>query len=154
MPDNLESNHHLKIMNSIAFLTLAGNYKKHSAIFFKKGLICGYGHKEEFLRGNIPGGDVSRGEVICDYMRPLPPRGTGYHRIAFLLYKQEGLVDYTKYHKHLPCRVVRCLLMDKSTQITNVMKLVKYLLTTLKKSLPLVLLLVRSIVTSGILKKL
>ncbi|XP_029824231.3 39S ribosomal protein L38, mitochondrial [Ixodes scapularis] len=47
--------------------------------------------------GNIKGGNVANGEVVCDYMQPFLPRGTGYHRYVFVLYKQEGLIDYSKF---------------------------------------------------------
>ncbi|XP_076064912.1 mitochondrial ribosomal protein L38 [Oratosquilla oratoria] len=53
--------------------------------------------------GNIPGNKVSEGEVVCDYLRPLPPRGTGYHRFVFILYKQEKHVDFSSLKRDLPC---------------------------------------------------
>ncbi|KAJ1524752.1 hypothetical protein ONE63_009631 [Megalurothrips usitatus] len=53
--------------------------------------------------GNIPGNDVSKGEVIFDYLPPFPPAGTGYQRLVFILYKQEGKVDYSSLKKPLPC---------------------------------------------------
>jgi len=37
---------------------------------------------------NIPGKDVSKGEVITPYMGPHPPKESGPHRYLFLLYKQ------------------------------------------------------------------
>ncbi|XP_064122750.1 large ribosomal subunit protein mL38-like isoform X1 [Macrobrachium nipponense] len=57
--------------------------------------------------GNIPGGDVSKGDVICDYLQPFPPRGVGYQRMVFLLYKQESTIDFSKYQKHNPCLELR-----------------------------------------------
>nr|XP_053646666.1 uncharacterized protein LOC128698475 isoform X3 [Cherax quadricarinatus] len=53
--------------------------------------------------GNIKGGDITTGEVICDYLQPFPPRGTGYHRLVFVLYKQDGYMDYSTYKKQQPC---------------------------------------------------
>lgn len=41
-----------------------------------------------WLVGNIPGSDVSKGEVLSDYIGSGPPEGTGLHRYVFLLYKQ------------------------------------------------------------------
>ncbi|RXG54247.1 39S ribosomal protein L38, mitochondrial [Armadillidium vulgare] len=38
--------------------------------------------------GNIPGNDVKKGEEIVDYVQPIPPKGTGFHRYCFVLYKQ------------------------------------------------------------------
>ncbi|XP_045618376.1 large ribosomal subunit protein mL38 isoform X1 [Procambarus clarkii] len=53
--------------------------------------------------GNIPGGDIASGEVICDYLQPFPPRGIGYQRLVFVLYKQDGRIDYSNYKKEEPC---------------------------------------------------
>lgn len=52
--------------------------------------------------GNIRGNQVASGEVVCDYLQPFVPRGAGYHRFVFVLYKQEGLVDYSSWK--LPSR--------------------------------------------------
>ncbi|XP_017765216.1 PREDICTED: protein D2-like isoform X1 [Eufriesea mexicana] len=41
-----------------------------------------------WLVGNIPGSNVSKGEVLSDYIGSGPPEGTGLHRYVFLLYKQ------------------------------------------------------------------
>lgn len=57
--------------------------------------------------GNIPGGDVSKGEVIVDYLQPIPPRGTGFHRYIFILYKQEGKMDYSSLKKEAPCLTLK-----------------------------------------------
>ncbi|XP_031348551.1 39S ribosomal protein L38, mitochondrial-like [Photinus pyralis] len=38
-----------------------------------------------------------------DYLQPFPPRGTGLHRYIFILYKQEGHVDYSSLKKSSPC---------------------------------------------------
>jgi len=37
---------------------------------------------------NIPGNNVSKGDVISAYAGPTPPQGTGLHRYVFMLYKQ------------------------------------------------------------------
>ncbi|KRZ67284.1 39S ribosomal protein L38, mitochondrial [Trichinella papuae] len=37
---------------------------------------------------NIEAGQLETGEVISPYLQPLPFRGTGLHRVAFLLFKQ------------------------------------------------------------------
>lgn len=47
--------------------------------------------------GNIRGNQVASGEVVCDYLQPFMPRGAGYHRFVFVLYKQDGLVDYSSW---------------------------------------------------------
>lgn len=47
--------------------------------------------------GNIPNGDVSKGETIVPYLQPFPPKGTGYHRHIFILYKQDKKLDFSSY---------------------------------------------------------
>ncbi|CAH3029797.1 unnamed protein product [Porites evermanni] len=44
---------------------------------------------------NIPGCDVSEGEVKLDYVGSGPPKGTKLHRYIFLAYKQPGKITYT-----------------------------------------------------------
>ena len=61
-----------------------------------------------YFSGNIPGNDLSKGEVLCDYMKPFPPKGTGYHRFIFTLYKQEQHIDFSS-EKRAPQWLV-CLL--------------------------------------------
>lgn len=53
--------------------------------------------------GNIKGNDLKSGETLCDYMRPFPMRGSGYHRLVFVLYKQEKEIDFASIRKNLPC---------------------------------------------------
>jgi len=62
------------------------------------GLDCsmkGEGEVLHWLVGNITGGDISTGETLCQYLRPFPAFGTGYHRFAFVLYRQEGEIDFS-----------------------------------------------------------
>jgi len=54
---------------------------------------------QEYLHwmvANIKGSDLESGEEIASYMQPFPPFGSGYHRYAFVLYKQEELLDLSK----------------------------------------------------------
>ncbi|XP_058830231.1 large ribosomal subunit protein mL38 [Topomyia yanbarensis] len=46
---------------------------------------------------NIPNGDVAKGDKIVSYLQPIPPKGTGYHRHVFVLYKQEKQLDMNEY---------------------------------------------------------
>ena len=46
------------------------------------------------FRSNIRDGDIKTGDVVCDYLRPFPPRGTGWHRYVFLLFKQKANLDF------------------------------------------------------------
>lgn len=43
---------------------------------------------------NIPGSNIKSGETLVEYLQPIPPRGTGYHRYVFVLYKQTNRIDY------------------------------------------------------------
>lgn len=47
-----------------------------------------------WLIGNIPGSDLSKGEVLSAYIGAGPPQGTGLHRYVFLLYKQPGKLTF------------------------------------------------------------
>lgn len=43
---------------------------------------------------NIPGCDVSKGQVLSEYIGSGPPKGTGLHRYVFLVYKQPGKIEF------------------------------------------------------------
>lgn len=47
-----------------------------------------------WLVGNIPGGEVSKGQVLSEYIGSGPPQGTGLHRYVFLIYKQNGKIEF------------------------------------------------------------
>lgn len=47
-----------------------------------------------WLVANIPGTCIEKGDIIAEYLRPFPLKGTGYHRYVFVLYKQNGRVVY------------------------------------------------------------
>lgn len=53
--------------------------------------------------GNIPENSVRKGDLVCDYLQPFPPKGTGFHRFVFVLYKQKKHMDYSQLQKSLPC---------------------------------------------------
>uniref|UniRef100_A0A336MQ47 Large ribosomal subunit protein mL38 n=1 Tax=Culicoides sonorensis TaxID=179676 RepID=A0A336MQ47_CULSO len=55
------------------------------------------GEYVHWLITNIPGNDVSKGECLVPYLQPFPPKGTGYHRHVFLLFKQEKKLDLSDY---------------------------------------------------------
>ena len=44
---------------------------------------------------NIPGSRVAEGEETCPYLPPFPARGSGFHRFAFLLFKQDKPIDFS-----------------------------------------------------------
>lgn len=48
------------------------------------------------FRGNIPGGDVSNGETVFNYLQPFPAKGTGYQRMIFILYQQSNVIDFSQ----------------------------------------------------------
>ena len=43
---------------------------------------------------NIPGNDIGKGETIATYLGSEPPKWTGLHRNIFLLYKQNGVLNF------------------------------------------------------------
>lgn len=63
-----------------------------SVLFFF--LIC-----IKIYSGNIPGNNVTKGETIVEYLQPFPPKGTGYHRMVFVLYKQTERLDYKAFKR-------------------------------------------------------
>ncbi|KAF7282848.1 hypothetical protein GWI33_001984 [Rhynchophorus ferrugineus] len=52
---------------------------------------------------NIPGNTLDNGETIVEYLQPFPPKGTGYHRFVFVLYKQNKKLDFSQYKKQGKC---------------------------------------------------
>lgn len=40
---------------------------------------------------------MSSGEVLAKYMQPFPPKGTGYQRYVFLLFKQDKQIDFSRW---------------------------------------------------------
>ncbi|CAH0547338.1 unnamed protein product [Brassicogethes aeneus] len=63
-------------------------------------------HNKEYVHwflGNIPGNKISSGETLIDYLQPFPPKGTGFHRLVFVLYKQNQKIDFTNYKKNGKC---------------------------------------------------
>lgn len=60
-----------------------------------------------WLVGNIPGNDILQGEVLVDYMQPIPARGTGFHRHVFILFEQDGNITYDSEKVDQPCTSLR-----------------------------------------------
>uniref|UniRef100_A0A8C5WMC4 Large ribosomal subunit protein mL38 n=1 Tax=Leptobrachium leishanense TaxID=445787 RepID=A0A8C5WMC4_9ANUR len=60
-----------------------------------------------WLVGNIPGNQVLSGDEVCHYFPPFPAKGTGYHRYIFILFKQEGPVDYREDLRPNPCHSLK-----------------------------------------------
>lgn len=46
---------------------------------------------------NIPNGKVAEGEVLAEYLPPFPPKGVGYQRVVFVLYKQQSRLDLSSH---------------------------------------------------------
>ncbi|XP_044580968.1 protein D2-like isoform X1 [Cotesia glomerata] len=53
-----------------------------------------YREWHHWLVGNIPGNDVSKGEVLSEYIGSGPPQGTDLHRYVFLVYKQPQKLSF------------------------------------------------------------
>lgn len=51
---------------------------------------------KRWLVGNIPGNNISGGDVLASYSGPEPLPQTGLHRYVFLLYKQNGKVNFNE----------------------------------------------------------
>lgn len=43
---------------------------------------------------NIPGDNVEQGQTLTSFFPSAPPKGTGEHRYALLMYKQQGKIDF------------------------------------------------------------
>ncbi|XP_025783323.1 39S ribosomal protein L38, mitochondrial [Puma concolor] len=56
-----------------------------------------------WLVTNIPGNRVAEGQETCPYLPPFPARGSGFHRFAFLLFKQDKLIDFSGDTRPSPC---------------------------------------------------
>jgi len=48
-----------------------------------------------WMVANIQGSDLQTGQTLCNYLQPFPAFGTGYQRFVFVLYRQEGELDWT-----------------------------------------------------------
>ncbi|XP_014680799.1 PREDICTED: 39S ribosomal protein L38, mitochondrial-like [Priapulus caudatus] len=67
-------------------------------------------NKAEYLHwfvGNIEGSTIDTGELLCDFLQPLPLRGTGWHRYVFVLYKQERRIDFASEKRTQPCKSLK-----------------------------------------------
>ncbi|XP_060520257.1 large ribosomal subunit protein mL38 [Cylas formicarius] len=53
--------------------------------------------------GNIPGNNIEKGKTVVDYIQPFPPKGTGYHRHIFVLYKQNRKLDFSPFQRQGKC---------------------------------------------------
>ncbi|XP_054748211.2 large ribosomal subunit protein mL38-like [Lytechinus pictus] len=56
-----------------------------------------------WLIGNIPGNRIGEGETLVDYLTPFPVRGTGYHRLIFILFKQQSRISFDEEQQQMPC---------------------------------------------------
>ncbi|XP_076262387.1 protein D3-like isoform X2 [Rhynchophorus ferrugineus] len=55
-----------------------------------------YREWHHWLVGNIPGTNISQGEVLSDYIGSGPPPNTGLHRYVFLVYKQNEKLSFNE----------------------------------------------------------
>lgn len=47
-----------------------------------------------FSAGNIPGTEISQGDVLTEYVGSAPPKGSGLHRYVFVAYKQPERIHF------------------------------------------------------------
>uniref|UniRef100_A0A7E4W1A0 Phosphatidylethanolamine-binding protein n=1 Tax=Panagrellus redivivus TaxID=6233 RepID=A0A7E4W1A0_PANRE len=59
-----------------------------------------YREWHHWLVVNIPGNNISQGQVLSEYIGSGPPPKTGLHRYVYLVYKQNGKITDTE-HGHL-----------------------------------------------------
>lgn len=52
---------------------------------------------------NIPGGKLEEGETLAEYIGSSPGRDTGLHRYVFLVYKQNGKMDFDERRSSKSC---------------------------------------------------
>ncbi|XP_014034972.1 uncharacterized protein isoform X2 [Salmo salar] len=57
-------------------------------------LLDSEGECVRWLVGNIPGGAVTSGEDLCQYLAPIPTKATGFHRFVYILFRQEGTINF------------------------------------------------------------
>ncbi|XP_028392205.1 39S ribosomal protein L38, mitochondrial-like [Dendronephthya gigantea] len=72
-----------------------------------------------WMVGNIPNGDLTQGESVCQYLPPCPVKGTGYHRIVFCLMKQTTRYDYEAIHTRHNTRCLVSRSFKTSTFLDN-----------------------------------
>ncbi|XP_072007615.1 large ribosomal subunit protein mL38 [Engystomops pustulosus] len=60
-----------------------------------------------WLVGNIPGNQVLSGDEVCHYFPAFPAKGTGYHRYIYILFKQEGRIDFKDELRPNPCHSLK-----------------------------------------------
>ncbi|CAI5451097.1 unnamed protein product [Caenorhabditis angaria] len=58
-----------------------------------------YREWHHWLVANIPGNDISKGDVLSAYIGSGPPPNTGLHRYIFLLYKQSKRIEDAEHGK-------------------------------------------------------
>ncbi|XP_061083317.1 39S ribosomal protein L38, mitochondrial [Conger conger] len=70
-------------------------------------LLDSEGEYVHWLIGNIPGNAVQSGEEVCHYFPPFPAKGTGFHRLVFLLFKQDAPVNFEEDCRSSPCHSLK-----------------------------------------------
>lgn len=58
-----------------------------------------FAEAQHYIVGNIPGSEITEGDVLTEYIGSGPQQGNGLHRYVFLLYEQPG--NLTFYEKRL-----------------------------------------------------
>ncbi|CAD7086656.1 unnamed protein product [Hermetia illucens] len=47
-----------------------------------------------WLVGNIPGNNITEGDILSEYIGSAPPKGSGLHRYVILVYQQNGKINF------------------------------------------------------------
>lgn len=66
-------------------------------------LLDGEAEYVHWMVGNIPAGAVTEGQELCHYLPPFPPRGTGFHRYVYVLFRQDAPIDFQEEERPSPC---------------------------------------------------
>lgn len=54
---------------------------------------------QHWLVVNIPGHNVANGQTLSEYVGSGPPKNTGLHRYVFIVYKQNGKINFNEPHR-------------------------------------------------------
>jgi len=73
-----------------------------------------------WMVGNISGNGVANGDTLVDYLPPVPWKGTGSHRLLFVLYEQERKITYGSNKKSIVDRTFSLHEFASSNQLLPV----------------------------------
>ncbi|CCD68049.1 Large ribosomal subunit protein mL38 [Caenorhabditis elegans] len=94
----------------------------------------------QWMISNIPDGEaISAGSEIIDYLQPLPFYGTGYHRVAFVLFRHEKPVDFQIQGNSLDTRIHEISKFYKKHEATITPSAIRFFQTSYDNSVKMAL---------------